>query len=285
MSRLALSGRVVLVTGAARGIGLATASAAGRRGAMVALLDRDGDLAAARAAECGVGAIAVRADVTDLAQLEHAVSEVVDRLGGINVLVANAGIGPWTTTVEAGDRAHQRQVLDVNLHGVWNTAWAATSHVAARRGHVVIVSSIAAFTLTPGCAAYAASKAAVEQLARSMRIELAPGGTTVGVAHFGLVDTDLVRNFESDPVASAFEARAPALISRKVTAESAGEALVRGIERRCPRTIHPGWWRIPYALRGMLGPLGDALVARDPGCLALMTQARTRDLHATESTR
>lgn len=282
---LNLDGKVVLITGGARGIGHATAVAARRRGAVVGLLDLDGDLAARRARELGGGSIGGAADVCDIDGLDHAVSDVVQRLGGINVLIANAGIAPHATTVDAGDRAHQRRVLDVNLHGVWHTMWAGADHVAARRGHIVIISSIAAYTLTPGWAAYAASKAAVEQLARSMRVELAPTGATVGVAHFGVVDTDLARTFERDPISVAMERLAPALVSRAVTPQSAAGALVRDIERRGTRTIHPAYWRPTYALRGVLGPLTDALVARDPRVHTLMSRTRERDrANAEEST-
>lgn len=278
MARLALCDRVVLVTGGARGIGLATAAAARERGAVVALLDIDGEAAAARAAELGGGSLGLGVDVTDLAGLEVAVAEVAERLGGIDVLVANAGIGPWTTTVGAGDRHHQRRVLDVNLHGVWHTMWAAADRVVERRGHIVVISSIAAFVLTPGWAAYAASKAAVEQLARSMRVELAPTGTTVGVAHFGLVDTELVRQFEADPISVAMERLVPSAVSSTVTPESAAAALIRDIERRKPRTIHPARWKTVYALRGVFGPVSDAVVARDPRTRRLMRATRERDL-------
>jgi NAD(P)-dependent dehydrogenase (short-subunit alcohol dehydrogenase family) len=241
----------------------------------VAILDIDG--AAERADELGAGAIGVRADVTDMVDLQAGVDEVVSRLGGIDVLVANARIGPSATTVAAGDRAHQRQVLDVNLHGVWHTMWAAADHVVARQGHIVIISSIAAFVLTPSWAAYSASKAAVEQLARSMRVELAPTRTTVGVAHFGLVDTELVRAFEADPISAAMESLAPSPVSTPVTANSAAAALVRDIEHRRPRTVHPAWWRPFYGLRGVLGPLSDAVVVRHPGVRRLMLDTLDRD--------
>lgn len=277
MAPLDLAGRVVTITGGARGIGSAVADAAARRGAVVAVLDLDGDLAAHRAGELGGGAIGLEADVTDLDALEAATGEVVARLGGIDVLIANAGIGPATTTVAFGDRESQRRVLDVNLHGVWHTAWAGAPHVVARGGHFVVISSIAAFILTPAWASYSASKAGVEQLARSMRIEFAPSGATVGVAHFGLVDTDLVRTFERDPITAAIERRFGRLVTSRVSAPQAAEALVRDIERRRPRTIHPARWRAPYALRGVLGPLSDAIVARDPRIQDLMSQIRVRD--------
>ena len=284
MARLHLDGKVVLITGGASGIGFATASAAAKRGATVALLDLDGARAAERAAALGRSAIGLTADVTDLSALEAATAEVADRLGGIDVLIANAGIGPSATTVDSGDREHQRRVLDVNLHGVWHTMWAAADRVVERRGHIVVISSIAAYVLTPGWAAYAASKAAVEQLARCMRVELAPTGTTVGVAHFGLVDTELVRKFEADPISAAIERRAPSFVSSTVTPESAAEALVAGIESRRARTIHPARWMPFYALRGILGPLSDAVVTRDPRTRTLMTETRDRDL-ATDKER
>jgi NAD(P)-dependent dehydrogenase (short-subunit alcohol dehydrogenase family) len=282
MSALDLDGRVVLVTGGARGIGLATAAAVRRRGAVAALVDLDGELAARRAEELGGGSLGLAADVCELDELESAVAQIVERLGGIDVLVANAGIAPRATTVAAGDRAHQRRVLDVNLHGVWHTMWAGAEHVVARRGHIVAISSIAAYVVTPGWAAYAASKAAVEQLARSMRAELAPTGTTVGVAHFGMVDTDLVRSFASDPISAAMERIAPGIVSQRVTPESAAEALVRDIERRRPRTIHPARWSPVYALRGIAGPLSDAVIAREPRARALMARTRERDLARTK---
>lgn len=283
MARLDLAGRVVLITGGARGIGLATATAARDRGAVVAIIDTDG--AAEQAASLGPDALGLSADVTDLAGLQAAVDEVAERLGGIDVVVANAGIGPRACTVAAGDREHQRRVLDVNLHGVWHTMWAAAEYVVERQGHIVVISSIASFVLTPGWAAYSASKAAVEQLARSMRIELAPTGVTVGVAHFGLVDTELVHTFAADPISAALQSLAPSAISQPVPVASAADALVRDIERRRPRTIHPARWLPAYALRGVVGPLGDALVVRHPRFRQLMLEARDRDLSTRRAAR
>ena len=278
--RLDLNDRVVLVTGGARGIGFEVARAAAARGAMPALIDVDGDAVAAARRRLGGRAHAFQADVTDADALEAAFDEASRRLGGIDVVVANAGIAPLATTVDAGDRAHQRRVLDVNLHGVWHTAWAGGPQVARRRGHFVIISSIASFVVTPSWAAYSASKAAVEQLGRSMRIELAPTGATVGVAHFGVIDTDLVRTFESDPLSARLEERAPRAVVRKSTPDAAAAALVRGIERRAPRTVFPRRWWGPYAFRGIVGPLGDAVLARHSHTRGVMAQVRERDAGA-----
>jgi NAD(P)-dependent dehydrogenase (short-subunit alcohol dehydrogenase family) len=251
-----LAGRTVVITGGARGIGLDVARLCALRGAHVAIVDRDG--AEAAAVELGGDARGFTVDVTDLGALEHAMGQI----GAVDVLVANAGIGPIATTADAGEREHLRRVLDVNLHGVWNTVWAAAPHLDGRSGHLVIVSSIAAFTATPTWGAYSVSKAGVEMLSRVLRIELAGTGTSVAVAHFGLVETGLIRAFEADPLTAEIEASLPAWIVSKVSSAAAAEALVRGIERRAPRTIYPHRWRVMYALRGVFGPVSDAVLAR-----------------------
>jgi NAD(P)-dependent dehydrogenase (short-subunit alcohol dehydrogenase family) len=253
---LDLAGRTVVITGGARGIGFDVACLCASRGANVAILDRDGADAAAVCLGGGVRGFTV--DVTDLEALERTMAQI----DGVDVLVANAGIGPVATLADAGDREHLRRVLDVNLYGVWNTVWAAAPHLDGRRGHLVIVSSIAAFTATPTWGAYSVSKAGVEMLSRVLRIELAGTGTSVGVAHFGLVETGLISAFEADPLTAEIEARLPGWIVSKVSSVAAAEALVRGIERRAPRTIYPYRWRVMYVLRGVLGPVSDAAMAR-----------------------
>jgi NAD(P)-dependent dehydrogenase (short-subunit alcohol dehydrogenase family) len=277
VSRLELSGSVVAITGGARGIGLAVAREAARRGATPALLDIDGEAAASAAQNLAGGALGLAADVTDLPELEAAFATVAERLGGVDVLVANAGIGPRATTVDGGDRAHQRRILDVNLHGVWHTMWAGVPHVVPRRGHVVAVSSVGAFLPTPTWAAYGASKAAVESLTRSMRVELAPSGVSVGVAHFGLIDTPLVEAFAADALTARIQGLAPRLLDHRSSAAAAARALVDGIAGRKPRTIFPGPYFGVYLLRGLLGPLADAVLVRDPRMRSLVRDLRSRD--------
>ncbi|WP_320669164.1 SDR family NAD(P)-dependent oxidoreductase [Patulibacter defluvii] len=275
--RLRLAGAVVVITGGAQGIGRATAAAVAARGATVAILDRDGEAAALAARELGGDALGLTADVTDPAALADAIATVVERRGRIDVLIANAGIGPRSITVDEGDPDHARQVLDVNLTGVWSTLRAGVGPVAAQRGHVLVISSAAAFVVTPTWAAYGVSKAGVEMLARSLRIELAPSGTTVGVAHFGLVDTGLVDRFAADPLYAHAERLIPGFVATRVAPRTVAERVADGIERRAARTIVPGWLGPVYALRGLLGPLSDALLVRSRRAHSYVDAVRERD--------
>lgn len=277
MSRLELRNRTVVITGGASGIGLALAEHVVARGGVPVLVDVDGDRACEQAARLGGGALGLAGDVTDLDELEHVFAEIVAARGGIDVVVANAGIAGRPGSVEAGDRDNHRRVLDINLHGVWHTLWAGAPHVVARGGHMVVISSVAAFLPTPGLPAYGVSKAGVEALARAARIELAPLGVTVGVAHFGFIDTPLVSNLIADPLMARLDTMLPAALRAKARPQDAAGALADGIERRAARTIFP-WIYVPqYLLRGVLGPLTDALLVRWPSSRGLMTELRDRD--------
>jgi NAD(P)-dependent dehydrogenase (short-subunit alcohol dehydrogenase family) len=260
-----LRGRVALVTGGARGIGLDTARRLAARGARLALLDIDGAEAQRAAAglpgEAAAGAMALTVDVADAAAVRTAVSRVVEGLGGIDIAVANAGIEPPLTTMLSVDPQRFDRVLDVNLHGVWHTVKAALPHIVARRGHITVISSAAAFMNGAMSAPYAVSKAGVEQLGRALRTELAPLGATAGVAYFGFIDTDMVRRAFSDPAVQALRSSAPAWLMRPVEVGRAGEAIVRGIERRSARVTAPGWVAPAMVLRGVVAQL-DPLISR-----------------------
>ena len=120
-SAYSLDGKVVLLTGAARGIGFATARLMHARGASIAVVDLHQDQASEAAERIGPRALAVAADVTDSAAMDAAVAATVDAFGGIDVAVANAGIAPTPRTMNAmGSEAFER-VMDVNLWGVWRT--------------------------------------------------------------------------------------------------------------------------------------------------------------------
>ncbi|HEX3604931.1 MAG TPA: short-chain dehydrogenase/reductase [Candidatus Dormibacteraeota bacterium] len=259
---LDVRGRVVLVTGGARGIGLDTARRLAARGARLAVLDIDGAEAERAAAIIGGGAIARTVDVTDAAAVTAAVESVVAELGGIDVAIANAGIEPPAATMLTVDRARFERVLDVNLHGVWNTVKASLPHVVERRGHLVLVASAYAFMNGSMAAPYAASKAAVEQIGRALRTELAPHGATAGVAYFGFIDTDLVRRAFASEAVSAARRAIPGWLTRPVEVGRAGEAIARGVERRSARITAPGWVAPAMVLRGVIAGL-DAVMERD----------------------
>jgi NAD(P)-dependent dehydrogenase (short-subunit alcohol dehydrogenase family) len=261
VSRYDLNGRVLLVTGGARGIGLATARLAARRGARVALLDLDGDEAARRAAELPGDAAGFSADVTDADALEAAVAAVAERFGGVDVTMANAGIAPPARTVRTVDRAAFERVLDINLNGVWHTVRATLPHVVERRGQLVLVASIYAAMNGALAAPYAMSKAAVEQLGRALRVELAPHGATASVAYFGFVETDLVRQAFAPPAVALLREALPGWLTNPIPVERAARAAVKGIERRSARITEPRWVPAMLALRGVLGALDGRLAA------------------------
>src|SRR6478752_3473344 len=147
MARYDLNGKTALVTGAARGIGKETARALIARGASVVVVDLDAGAAQAAAAELHDSrAIGLAADVTDRGAMQRAVAQTVERFGGLDVVVANAGIVSRVATYRAMATESFERVVDVDLMGVVRTVDAALPQVVSRGGHVVVVSSIYAFT-------------------------------------------------------------------------------------------------------------------------------------------
>jgi NAD(P)-dependent dehydrogenase (short-subunit alcohol dehydrogenase family) len=260
-----VSGKVALVTGAARGIGFETAKALHQRGASVAVLDLGEELARRACDQIGERTLPLVADVTDPASMQRAVAETVARCGRLDVAVANAGVAPpMQPMTTIGTEAFER-VIEVNLLGVWRTIHAVLPEVVRHRGHVVVVSSVAAFAPGALSSPYAASKAGVEQLGRALRAELAVHGASAGVAYFGFIDTDMVRDaFDgTDPVAAQVQRLFPRIVRRRQTPERAASVVVAGIERRAARTITPRYWQAYSMLRGILNPLIDRSMARD----------------------
>jgi NAD(P)-dependent dehydrogenase (short-subunit alcohol dehydrogenase family) len=263
MASYDVAGKVALITGGARGIGFETARRLYDRGASVALVDLVADEAEASAVRLGDRAIGIAADVTDRDAIEAAVQQTVERFGGLDIAVANAGIAPHAATIRAMDYDAFERVLDVNLMGVWRTTRAALPQVVERQGHIVVVASVYAFVNGILLAPYAIAKAGVEQLGRTLRAELAPHGASASVAYFGFIDTEMVRDGMSDPAANALEDQLPSFMLKRLPPSAAGRAIVDGIERRAPRIIRPRWWRIPSVLRGALNPVLDHFMERD----------------------
>ncbi|MDQ2621721.1 MAG: short-chain dehydrogenase/reductase [Actinomycetota bacterium] len=258
-----LAGKVVLVTGAARGIGWDVARQAHGRGASVVLVDQDPGVEEA-AAGLGPRSLAVSADVTESSQLDAAVAEAKARFGRVDVVVANAGIAPPTTTVEAIDVSDWERVLEVNLLGVWRTVRAGMDEVVANGGQFVLLSSSYAFMNGVFSTPYATAKAGVEALGRALRAELMPLGASATVAYFGWIRTEMVRAAFADPVGDRFRKSLPAFLTRQVPVSRAGGAIIKGIEHRAPRVIAPLEWKVLFYSRGLLGPLTDRRFAADP---------------------
>jgi NAD(P)-dependent dehydrogenase (short-subunit alcohol dehydrogenase family) len=276
MPAYSLSGKVALVTGGARGIGFATAQELVARGARVVVVDPHEDAVQDAAGRLGGGTIGIAADVTERDALDDVVAQIAERFGGLDVLVANAGIASRAATALAADPDQFERVIDVNLLGVWRSVRAALPEITRRQGHVVVVSSIYAFFNGVGAAPYAMAKAGVEQLGRALRVELKQHGASASVAYFGFIDTEMVHQaIDADPLADRMIGHTPKVLQKRLPPSAAGAAIVRGIERRQPRIIRPRRWTVLSVLRGLLNPLLDAQMERDAE-----TQAITRELDA-----
>jgi len=276
--RYDLANKVALVTGSARGIGVATARALLARGASVVLVDLDSDaVTAAAAALHDSRTLGLAADVTDRGAMQRVVAAAGERFGGLDVVVANAGIASRVATFRATPPETFERVLDVNLMGVVRTVDAALPEIVSRKGHIVVISSIYAFTLGIGAVAYAMSKAAVEQFGRALRVELVQHGASASVAYFGFIDTEMVhRAIDADPLAGGMFEALPKPLHKRLTPTVAGEAIVRGIELRQARIIQPRRWTALSAMRGILNPLSDAQAEHDEGVQANLRLADAR---------
>ncbi len=272
-----LQGKVVLITGAARGIGAEVARRAGTQGARVALVGLEPErLAEVHSGLSGGPHAWYAADVTDSGQLAAACAAAAEELGGIDVLLANAGVASLGT-VAGGDFEAQLRTLDVNLVGVVRSVRAALPYLLARRGYVMLVSSAAAFTALPGMAAYCAAKAGVEHFGNVLRLELAPAGVAVGTVHPSWVDTDLVRDARSD--LSSFSATLRRLPWPMGTVTSVGDcatAIVAGMARRRRKVYVPRAIALVQALRTVvLSPVNDALMRRPARTMIPRLEAET----------
>jgi NAD(P)-dependent dehydrogenase (short-subunit alcohol dehydrogenase family) len=229
-----LPGRRVLITGAARGIGAATARRLHSRGAKLALAGLEPERLAEVAADCG-GAFAAPCDVRDREQVEAAVDAAVRRLGGLDVVIANAGVAAQLPLV-GGNPATFEGMIEVNLLGVYYTLRAAAPHVAHKQGYILAIASLAAVMHPPLLGPYAAATAGVEALGDALRLELSSSGARVGVAYFGELETDMTsRKFDTHAMSQRHRRRPPKLTPLPV----AVDAIEQGIVNRSRRVVAP----------------------------------------------
>lgn len=244
-------GKVVLITGPARGIGAGLATRLAGQGATLALVGLEPDEMAKIAQECGPDAAVWTADVTRWEDLENAVAGVVERFGGIDIVIANAGIAATGLTRSIHRPAFEK-VIEVDLLGVWKTFRVCLPHVIERRGYLLAISSLAAIVHIPGNAAYSAAKAGVEAFANSLRAEVRHLGVDVGVAHPTWISTDMVNSTDEHPVFGPMRKAAPGGFSRTYPVSLAVDIISAGVAGRA-RAIHvPRWLGLLKLIRSAL---------------------------------
>ena len=245
------SDRVVLITGASSGIGRGLALELARRGAKLGLVARRknildeivGEIAAARGKkgdQQSANALAIPADVQDAESMRAAAERLRSEFGRVDVLIANAGIGVTNDAAEL-DAAKLANVISVNVVGAANSSAAVIPDMVKRgSGHLVVISSLAAYRGLPKSAAYCASKAAVSAMFESLRLDLKPHGIDVTIIHPGFIKT---------PLTSGRQAKLPWL-------QELGPAvkkIVTAIEKRKKSYAFP--WQLATIVRaGMIVP-------------------------------
>src|SRR3954451_6418019 len=251
MAPYSLQGKTLFITGGASGIGAEVARQASRKGANLALVDVDGD-GAQRLAEALPKAIGITADVRDYDSLGAAAQETVDAFGGIDVVMANAGI-EIAHTAAGVPLVEMERIADINLTGVFRTVRATLPHVIERRGYVLITASLAAILHGPPLSHYSATKAGVEAFGNAVRMEYRHKGVDVGVAYFGFIDTPMVQRGKSDPILARFEAEnGQNFVGKTYPVSGAGAAVIKGMETRARRVMYPRFIRGMYALRSLM---------------------------------
>ena len=244
-------GLVVLITGAASGIGAATAIEVLSQGGIPVLVDCDAKPLALMAEQCGDDTLYFVADVTDLSAMLDVVTHTLAVHHRIDVVFANAGVAAFGPVAYVDPQAWQRCV-EVNVFGVFNTVRSALPALVQQRGYVLINASVSSFAHPPAMSAYAASKSAVEAMGNVLRLELQAHQVDVGVMYAGWVSTPLVAEGALHPGFVRLRATMPAFLNKEISAQETARVVVQAMTKRQRRVFIPGWLRFLFALRAVL---------------------------------
>ncbi|MFG2961192.1 SDR family NAD(P)-dependent oxidoreductase [Streptomyces sp. NPDC048291] len=278
MTTYELDGKVVLITGGTGGLGSATTRTLVARGARVGIVDLHPQTPEIAARISPSGVFGITADVCDRDALRDAVGVLCERFGRVDIAIANAGIMGRGATLRTMPAAAIDKVLAVNVNGVINTVNAAMEQVVANQGQIVLISSVFAFLNGAGALPYAMSKAAVEQLGRGLRVELARHGASATTAYFSLIQTDMIKHgVDEDPaIAEILSRTSPRPLLKRIEPDEAAQAIVKAVEHRSPRVIRPTRWTPLSTLRGVINPAIDARMAGDRTLRALLGKLEAR---------
>jgi NAD(P)-dependent dehydrogenase (short-subunit alcohol dehydrogenase family) len=245
-----MHGKVVAITGAARGLGAALARQLTERGARVALLGLEPEQLDAVSASCP-GSRWWEVDVTDSAALDHVAAELAAHFGRLDILVVNAGVASGGPFLLADAAAFDR-TIEVNLLGSVRTLRAFLPALVASRGYALQIASLAALIPTPLMAAYCTSKSGVDAFTESVRTEITGHGVDLGVAYLSWTDTDMVRGADERPELRETRTGLPGVLGKTYPIEPTVHALCDGIERRAAHVYGQKWVRVVRPLRGLL---------------------------------
>lgn len=263
----------VLITGAAGGIGSELARQLSAEGASLALVDVQAEALRRVAEALSATAIWSVTDITRLGELEVAMADAVARFGGLDALVANAGV-VTVASVEQIDPAEFDRVIEVNLLGTWRTARAALPHLIASKGYLLFVSSLAGDLQGPLHASYNASKAGIQAFANTLRLEVEGLSVQIGVAHLNYTDTETARAAVGHP---AMRKLSGMRTMRPIPTTKTAAALARAIERRSRRIVTPRVTSAALPIRDFLQRRLEGLARRRSWAAAIREPTEPSD--------
>ncbi len=273
MSYYNIDGLVVAITGSTGGLGSAVCQTLIDKGAKLALFDMDGTAVEAQAIALGVNARGWQVDVCSMESIEKAMGEAVKHFGGIDVAIANAGISAFEP-LETGDPKVFERVVDVNLIGVWRTFRAAVEHVQRRKGYLMAISSMAAFSHSPLQASYTASKAGVWAMCNSIRLELRHTGVGVGSVHPTFFHTPMMDQAIKSPAGNKLWKGNNAGLFKMVPLEKVVKGIVKGIENRSEMIFVPKENSFVAHLPRLFRKLLEAIEFKDDEIAAMIKAAK-----------